>query len=119
MTAPTIAPARNLKEPTQTRWLGVGHSSDDSPERAGRAAATAALGGRTPALVIVICSDRYNLRKLLAGVRSQTGEAHLIGCSTAGEIATSGASEASVVVMALGGGFTVRTAVATGAAGDL
>jgi hypothetical protein len=76
--------------------------------------------GRTPELVIVFCSERYDLPALLAGVRSSTGSAELIGCSTAGEIATSGASEASVVVLALGGsGFAISTAVATGAASDL
>ena len=69
---------------------------------------------------MVFCSERYNLPALLAGVRSVTGDASLIGCSTAGEIATSGASDASVVVLALGGeGFTIRTAVATGASSDL
>ena len=69
---------------------------------------------------MVFCSERYDLPALLTSVRSQAASAEVIGCSTAGEIATSGASEASVVVMALGGsGFTVKTAVATGAAGDL
>ena len=42
----------------------------------------------------------------------------LIGCTTAGEIATAGPGGASVVVTALGGsGFAVRTAVATEASG--
>lgn len=70
---------------------------------------------------MVFCSDRYNLTALLGAIRRETGSsAPLIGCSTAGEIATSGASDASVVVLALGGdGFTVRTAVATGASNDL
>jgi hypothetical protein len=44
----------------------------------------------------------------------------LIGCSTAGEIATDGPSEASVVVAAFGGdGFSVATALAEGASKDL
>jgi hypothetical protein len=44
----------------------------------------------------------------------------LIGCTTAGEIATSGPREASVVVAALGGdGFTIETTAATGASSDL
>jgi hypothetical protein len=44
----------------------------------------------------------------------------LIGCTTAGEIATSGPGEASVVVTALGGdGFAIETAVATGVSNDL
>lgn len=120
MKAPMIASGHASTNGGPSRWLGVGHSADDSAERAGRAAAAAAVGGRSPELVTVFCSERYDLRALLTAVRSQTGSAEVIGCSTAGEIATSGANEASVVVMALGGsGFTVRTAVATGAAGDL
>jgi hypothetical protein len=43
-----------------------------------------------------------------------------IGCTTAGEIATAGPSDGSVVVAALGGsGFAVRTAVASEASGNL
>jgi hypothetical protein len=105
---------------TTSRWMGVGQATDDAPKQAGRTAAKDALMGRTPELVIVFCSERYDLPALLAGVRSQTGDAQLIGCSTAGEIATAGASEAGVVVLALGGeGFAIKTAVATGAASDL
>jgi hypothetical protein len=44
----------------------------------------------------------------------------LIGCTTAGEIATTGPSDASVVVSAFGGeGFAVETAFATDASRDL
>jgi hypothetical protein len=120
MTASQVAPRHAAAKTEPSRWLGVGHSTDDSAERAGRSAAADAISGRSPELVMVFCSERYDLRALLASVRSQAGSAEVIGCSTAGEIATNGASEASVVVMALGGsGFTVRTALATGAAGDL
>jgi hypothetical protein len=44
----------------------------------------------------------------------------LVGCSTAGEIATSGPGDAGVVVCALGGeGFSVATTAANGASGRL
>jgi hypothetical protein len=120
MNASQVAPRHASAKTEPSRWLGVGHSTDDSAERAGRSAAADAISGRSPELVMVFCSERYDLRALLASVRSQAGSAEVIGCSTAGEIATNGASEASVVLMALGGsGFTVRTALATGAAGDL
>lgn len=106
--------------PTPARWMGVGQATDDASELAGRTAAEAALLGRSAQLVIVFCSERYDLPALLSGVRSQSGDAQVIGCSTAGEIATAGASEAGVVVLALGGeGFSIQTALASGAASDL
>jgi hypothetical protein len=67
------------------------------------------------ALVLVFCSPDHDLSELLAGVREMTGDAPLIGSTTAGEIATGGPLSGSVVVMALGGpGFSVSTAAATG-----
>jgi hypothetical protein len=63
----------------------------------------------------VFCSDAHDLNALLAAINQASGGVPLIGCSTAGEIATSGPGDASVVVIALGGpGFSVHTAVATG-----
>lgn len=64
-------------------------------------------------LVVVFVSDAYALPDLLAGVREVAPGAPVVGCSTAGEIASSGASDSGVVVMALGGpGFRVATAAA-------
>jgi hypothetical protein len=63
---------------------------------------------------MVFSSDTYDLPTVLEGVRGVTGEAPLIGCSTAGEIATSGVGDRSLVVMVLGGpGFAVETATAS------
>ena len=59
--------------------------------------------GRNAKLLIVFCSDAYDLDELLAGIGEHAGGAPLIGCSTAGEIATGGPRDASVVVTALGG----------------
>ena len=95
------------------RWIGIGHSTASDPRRAGALAADDALEGEDPALLVVFCSDAYDLDVLLAGIRERSGETPLIGCSTAGEIATGGPGDAGVVVMALGGaGFSVGTGAA-------
>jgi hypothetical protein len=101
----------------QRRWLGVGHSTDGDGRTAGTAAAQEALRGADPKLLIVFCSDSYDLDALLEGVHSAAGDddVPLIGCSTAGEIATAGPGDTSAVVLALGGeGFSVSTAAVRG-----
>jgi hypothetical protein len=103
-----------------SRWLAVGQSSDSDARSAGATAAGAALQGESPQLLVVFCSDAYDLEALLAGINQASGGVPLIGCSTAGEIATSGPGDAGVVVTALGGeGFSVATAVAEGASSRL
>ena len=95
------------------RWIGIGHSTASDPRRAGVLAAADALEGEDAALLVVFCSDAYDLDLLLGGIRERSGETPLIGCSTAGEIATGGPGDAGVVVMALGGtGFSVSTRAA-------
>jgi hypothetical protein len=71
--------------------------------------------------MIVFASQAHTAAELLAGIRDVTGdEVPLIGCSTAGEIASSGPGESSVVVTAMGGtGFTVRTSVGRNASQHL
>lgn len=99
-------------ESRSTRWVGVGHSLDPDPRVAGAAAATEALNERSAALVIVFASDSYDLETLVAAINDSADDAPLIGCSTAGEIATSTAGHSGVVVAALGGeGFKVATSV--------
>jgi hypothetical protein len=103
-----------------SRWFGVGSSTVVRSRDAGRHAADSALAGDDPKLLIVFCSDRYELESLLKGVNERAAGAPVIGCSTAGEISTSGPGDASVVVVALGGdGFSVATALATDASADL
>jgi hypothetical protein len=98
-----------------TRWFGVGRSTQADSASAGREAAANAIRGEDGKLVIVFASEAHDLTALLSGIRSHTGEIPLIGCSTAGEIATEGPGDAGVVVVALGGpGFAARTAVARG-----
>ena len=100
--------------------MGVGQSSDPDAYAAGAAAARAALTGDDPRLLVVFCSGSYDLPALLGAVNDVSGDAPLIGCSTAGEIASSGPSDASVVVTAFGGpGFDVVTSAATGVSARL
>jgi len=101
------------------RWFGVG-SCAGARERAGARAVGDALIHDDPKLLVVFCSQAHDLRELLRQIRERAGDVPLIGCTTAGEIATAGPSDASVVVAALGGsGFAVRTAAATEASGNL
>ncbi|HEX4755111.1 MAG TPA: FIST N-terminal domain-containing protein [Candidatus Dormibacteraeota bacterium] len=102
-------------QPAATRWFGVGRSSDTDSARAGAQAAELAMRGAEGKLVVVFASETHDLAALLGGIRTRTSEVPLIGCSTAGEIASDGPGDEGVVVVALGGpGFVARTAVARG-----
>ena len=103
------------------RWCAVGASSDPSAQRAGSEATRVALaGGKSPALTVVFASDAYDLPVLVETISSESGGAPMVGCSTAGEIATNGPGDSGVVVMALGGpGFVVRTGSATATGANL
>jgi hypothetical protein len=104
----------------QDRWVGVGASDDPDATTAGGAAAAAALTGEAPRLVVVFASDAYDLPALVRSIRAASDGAPLVGCTTAGEIATGGPGDASVVVVALGGeGFSASTSCARGAAAGL
>lgn len=104
----------------QRRWIAVGHSGHADPEAAASAALEAAITGEDPQLLIVFCSSAYDPEALLGAVHARRPDVALIGCSTAGEIATSGPGESGVVITALGGrGFSVATAVARDAPADL
>ena len=83
-----------------TRWMGVGHSSAQDSSTAGAEAAKQALQGEDPKLLVVFCSDSYDLQELLDAINKESGDVPLIGCSTAGEIATKGPAQTSVVVTA-------------------
>jgi hypothetical protein len=117
ISAPVIDPAPSS---AANRWIGVGSSTAKGSREAGVEAATAALGGADPKLLVVFVSPVHDLQALLAGIRSVAPETPLIGCSTAGEIATDGPSDASVVVTAIGGnGYSVATRAARNASRDL
>ncbi len=102
------------------RWMRVGRSAARDARTAGEEAAGQALEQDKASLVVVFCSDAYDLELLIRTISDRSGGAPLIGCSTAGEIGASGPGDASVVVTALGGeGFSIATALATGASGRL
>ncbi|MBE2319699.1 hypothetical protein DVA67_027265 [Solirubrobacter sp. CPCC 204708] len=103
---------------TAQRWVGVGRSADTDSATAGAAARATALDGRDDTrLLVVFASPAHDLDARLAGVGD---DVPVVGCSTAGEIATDGPGDRGVVVLALGGaGFSVCTAVATGASARL
>jgi len=99
-----------------SRWLDVGHSTHIDARCAGREAAAAAAGADDAKLLVVFSSGAYDLAELLAGIDESAPGVPLIGCSTAGEIATSGPRDSSLVVLTLGGaGFSIATTVATDA----
>jgi len=98
-----------------TRWFHVGTSSDTDPYRAGQLAASRALAGPDPRLLVVFCSIRLDPSAVLAGIKSVAAGVPLIGCSSGAEISMAGPGRGLVAVTAIGGpGFTVRTSAATG-----
>ncbi len=102
-----------------SRWVGVGQATRWEPEPGAQAAERALLHPDAK-LLVVFCSESHDLTSIVRQIRERSGGVPLIGCSTAGEIATHGPGDASVVVTALGGeGFSVTTGMATGASYDL
>ncbi|HEX8629517.1 MAG TPA: FIST N-terminal domain-containing protein [Catenuloplanes sp.] len=100
------------------RWLGVGHSTERDPHRAGREAAGRALRATDPALLIVFVSGAADPTALLHGIAEVCPGVPLIGCSSELLVTVDGAALHGVVVTALGGpGFTVRTAAGSCADG--
>lgn len=84
--------------------IGVGTGKD--PQKAGREACAAALSGLPPDkkadALIIFCSIVLDQDKMLDGVSELSGDAVIVGCSTAGEISSEGMSaEGSVVIMAI------------------
>ena len=67
--------------PSRQRWLGVGWSRDVDSRRAGAEAAGQALCEREAKLLVVFCSDAYELEDLLAEINNRSGGAPLIGCA--------------------------------------
>jgi hypothetical protein len=68
---------------------GTGASKAIDGREAGREAAMAALAalsGQSPALVVTFTTPRYDLAELLAGIRSVTGDAPVIGATSSGEM---------------------------------
>ncbi|MEV4141684.1 FIST N-terminal domain-containing protein [Dactylosporangium sp. NPDC049742] len=91
------------------RWMAVGTSVAADSFDAGRAATLAALTGAEPKLLLVFAGIGHDPRRLVDGIRDAAPGVPMIGCSTHGEIDAGGPRDGSVVVTALGGGFSVST----------
>ena len=116
----SILPAPSEPRVAGQRWIGVGNSAEADSRAAGAAAVRGALRGTDPRLLIVFASPAHDLDALLSGIREHCPDTPLIGCSTAGEIATDGPGDSGAVVVALGGeGFSVATEVAVNASADV
>lgn len=104
---------------------GTGFGSSLEAFDAGRSAAAEAvaqLAGEAPALVVVFTTPRFDLPELLAGIRSVTGEATLVGATGSGEILRDAymGFGAGVGVMVLSAGpYRYGVASATGIKGRL
>lgn len=100
-----------------SRWVGAGRSASGDARTAADQAVGDALQGREAKLVVLFASEALDLPVLVARAQELAGDASLVGCSTAGEIAGGGPGDAGVVALALGGeGFTIVTAKVTGLA---
>ena len=110
MTVPLLADDTRLATSDQ-RWIGVGRSSATEPKHEAVREATA---GRQPSVVIVFASSELDLAAVISEVRAAVvADVPVVGCTTAGEMATAGPSVGGVVVVALGGpDFSVVTAFA-------
>jgi len=100
--------------PARRRAVRVGHSWGTAARAAGVEATLDALQLADPRLLVVFASFGYDLPDLLEGVGSVAGDVPVIGCSTAGEIGPGPALSRGVVVICLGGAFTVATTDAAG-----
>ncbi|MES2623416.1 MAG: FIST N-terminal domain-containing protein [Patescibacteria group bacterium] len=82
--------------------VGVGYGEDSF--LAGASACQDAINrlGNKPDAVIVFASSKYAQEEMLKGIRSVSGDALLVGSSTAGEISTAGPTDRnSIVVMVM------------------
>ena len=107
-----------VRAPVSTRWVAVGESHRAVARDAGVEAASRALEHEGGKLLVVFGSCAFEPHELLKGIGACAEGIPVIGCSTRGEIATSGPGDAEVLVFALGGdGFSVATSAATAASG--
>ncbi|WP_369136630.1 FIST signal transduction protein [Modestobacter versicolor] len=98
---------------------GTGSSDAPAATDAGRAAATAAVAGLpgAPDLVVVFTSVRYDLPELLAGIRSVTGDAPLVGATSVGHFVgpdVTGPGQGVAVLTLSGGGYRFGVGSARG-----
>lgn len=105
-----------------TRAAAVGASNLPDAAAASAAAVGEALEGLSrhaapPRLLVLYASSSYDPDGIAEGIAAAAGDVPLVGCTTAGEIATAGPGERGVVVVALGG-EGMSAAVGMGDAAD-
>lgn len=103
------------KMTNDSRWVGVGRSAGPDATLAAEQAVGDAVQGRSAKLVVLFASEALDLQALVARAYQLADGAPLVGCSTAGEIASGGPSDGGVVALAFGGdGFTIGVRCTTG-----
>ena len=97
------------------RWVRVGTSSNQEPERAVAEALAPVLEMGQPKLAILFCSPAQDLSQVSRLVKQAIGNNEVIGCSSAGELIRDHALSGGLVIWALGGdGFNVSTGFGLG-----
>ena len=97
------------------RWVRVGTSSNQDPERAVAEALAPVLEMGQPKLAILFCSPAQDLSQVSRLVKQAIGDNEVIGCSSAGELIRDHALSGGLVIWALGGdGFNVSTGFGLG-----
>jgi hypothetical protein len=118
--ADSAALANLTNRVTATGVSRLAAPADAAQEAVQSAAAALREAGAEPVLFVAYAASTYDPDLLAAGFGLAAEGVPLIGCSTAGEIATAGADDGGVVVFALGGeGFAVAVSSQEVIAGDL
>lgn len=100
-------------------WIGVGYGFLEEGEKAVQEAAQMALrnanlpAGRIVDLGLVFCSSLYSHEKIIGSLHTLLRPKALIGCSSAGEIISSGPMKRSVVVIVFSSD-TIHTSIGFG-----
>jgi hypothetical protein len=87
----------------QDRWIRVGTSIAADTDQAVSEALSALAGVGQPKLVLLFCSPAHDFARAAALIAAEVGEDRLIGCSTAGELASGLATRGGMTLWALGG----------------
>lgn len=107
------APDGSHSRVTATGTSQLSDATEAAREAVQGAAAQLRASGAEPVLFVAYAASTYESTLLAEGFGSAAQGVPLIGCSTAGEIATAGPDDGGVVVFALGGeGFEVAVSIA-------
>lgn len=98
-----------------SRWVRVGTSGNQDPQRAVAEALAPILELGEPRLAILFCSPAQDLGQISRLVKQAIGASEVIGCSSAGELVRDHALSGGLLIWALGGdGFNVTTGFGLG-----